>query len=52
MKIREMLGGDNPIAREVEALWHEYEDGATPEALLVKDFDKVRNLVRICTYNT
>ena len=29
-------------ADEMEALWHEYEQGQTPEAKLVKDFDKVR----------
>ena len=29
---------------EIEALWHEYEAGATPEAQLVKDFDKARAL--------
>lgn len=27
--------------QEVEALWQEYEDGKSPEALMVKDFDKV-----------
>ena len=27
--------------QEIEALWQEYEEGKTPEALLVKDFDKV-----------
>lgn len=26
--------------QEVEALWQEYEDGQTAEAMLVKDFDK------------
>lgn len=26
---------------EIEALWHEYEQGQSPEARLVKDFDKV-----------
>ena len=28
-------------AAEVKELFEEYEAGATPEALLVKDFDKV-----------
>ena len=28
--------------QEVEILWQEYEDGKSPEALMVKDFDKVR----------
>ncbi len=27
--------------QEIEALWQEYEDGKSPEALMVKDFDKV-----------
>lgn len=27
--------------QEVQALWQEYEGGKTPEALMVKDFDKV-----------
>ena len=27
--------------QEVEALWQEYEDGKSPEALMVKDLDKV-----------
>lgn len=30
-----------PAAEEIEALWHEYEQGQTAEARLVKDFDKV-----------
>ena len=31
-----------PAAAEVKELFEEYEAGQTPEALLVKDFDKVR----------
>lgn len=27
--------------KEVEELWHEYESASSPEAQLVKDFDKV-----------
>lgn len=30
--------------QEIEALWQEYEDGKSPEALIVKDFDKVCEL--------
>ena len=29
---------------EIEELWHEYEQGQTPAAQLVKDFDKVLRL--------
>ena len=29
--------------KEVEELWHEYESASSPEAQLVKDFDKVRS---------
>ena len=28
--------------KEVEELWQEYEAASSPEAMLVKDFDKVR----------
>lgn len=31
----------------MEALWHEYEAGSTPEAQLVKDFDKVGHIVGV-----
>ena len=30
--------------KEVEELWHEYESASSPEAQLVKDFDKARSL--------
>lgn len=33
---------------EIKKLFEEYEEGQTPEALLVKDFDKVGNLL-VCT---
>ena len=32
-------------AAEVKELFEEYEAGQTPEALLVKDFDKVRKRI-------
>ena len=35
---------------EIEALWQEYEDGRSPEALMVKDFDKV-SLQRLASDN-
>jgi 5'-deoxynucleotidase YfbR-like HD superfamily hydrolase len=30
-----------PAGEEIEELWREYEEGQTPAAQLVKDFDKV-----------
>lgn len=35
--------------QEIEALWQEYEDGQTAEAVMVKDFDKVS---AICLKNS
>ncbi len=35
-------------AREVAELWHEYEAAASPEALLVKDFDKLEMIIQVC----
>lgn len=32
------------VAEEVRELWQEYENNSTPEAKLVKDFDKVCKL--------
>lgn len=32
----------------ISSLWQEYEDGQTPEAKLVKDFDKVVCLIMLC----
>lgn len=32
---------DHFAGEEIEQLWHEYEQGQTPAAQLVKDFDKV-----------
>nr|GEW87153.1 HD domain-containing protein 2 isoform X2 [Tanacetum cinerariifolium] len=34
-----IVGG--PRAEEMHALWMEYEESSTPEAKVVKDFDKV-----------
>lgn len=39
-KLKQMLGGI-VAATEIESLWREYEAGTTPEAAVVKDFDKV-----------
>ena len=35
---------NSPAGEEIEELWHEYEQGQTPAAQLVKDFDKVLRL--------
>ncbi len=37
-------------AREVESLWLEYEAASSPEALLVKDFDKLEMVVTAFQY--
>ena len=34
-------------AHEVEALWREYEAQATPEAHMVKDFDKLEMIIQV-----
>ncbi|CAN1811568.1 5'-deoxynucleotidase HDDC2 [Linum perenne] len=33
------------VAKEIEQLWKEYEDNSSPEAKLVKDFDKVLHFI-------
>jgi hypothetical protein len=35
------------LAKEVLELWNEYEAGASPEALLVKDFDKLEMIIQV-----
>lgn len=42
--------GDQPVAQEIAQLWQEYEDAATPEALLVKDLDKFEMIVQALEY--
>ncbi len=37
-------------AREIEVLWHEYEDQSTPESHLVKDFDKLEMIIQAHEY--
>ncbi|KAF8070979.1 hddc2 [Scenedesmus sp. PABB004] len=49
-RIKDMLGPHTHAAQEVEALWHEYEAQATPEAHLVKDFDKLEMIVQAHEY--
>ncbi|GAB4820545.1 hypothetical protein N2152v2_007591 [Parachlorella kessleri] len=49
-RIKEMLGGSSLAGAEIEELWHEYEEAATPEANLVKDFDKVEMILQALEY--
>jgi putative hydrolase of HD superfamily len=37
-------------AQEIFSLWEEYEVAATPEALLVKDFDKFEMIMQALEY--
>lgn len=47
----ELLGGDSTEAATfIAGAWREYEDGATPEARLVKDCDKVEMLLQAVEY--
>ncbi|KAF9199062.1 HD domain-containing protein 2 [Haplosporangium sp. Z 27] len=45
----ELLGWTEQ-AREIEGLWNEYEAASTPEALLVKDFDKFEMIMQALEY--
>ncbi|KAG2435552.1 hypothetical protein HYH02_011846 [Chlamydomonas schloesseri] len=49
-RIKDMLGPDTVAASEVESLWLEYEAAASPEALLVKDFDKLEMIITATQY--
>ncbi|KAI7872709.1 HD domain-containing protein [Spinellus fusiger] len=40
------------MAQEITALWLEYEEASTPEALLVKDLDKFEMIVQAMEYET
>ncbi|KAI8079877.1 HD domain-containing protein [Halteromyces radiatus] len=44
------LLGDTTMAQEIVNLWHEYEEGKTPEALFVKDLDKFEMIVQALEY--
>ncbi|KAG9065862.1 HD domain-containing protein 2 [Linnemannia hyalina] len=46
---RELLGWSDQ-AQEISGLWEEYEAAATPEALLVKDFDKFEMIMQALEY--
>lgn len=44
-----MLGG-GPRAKEIHDLWLEYEANSSPEAKVVKDFDKVEMILQALEY--
>ena len=48
-KLSEILG-DHPLGPELMALWQEYEDGISPEALYVKDIDKFEMIAQANEY--
>uniref|UniRef100_A0A0C9QL17 5'-deoxynucleotidase n=1 Tax=Wollemia nobilis TaxID=56998 RepID=A0A0C9QL17_9CONI len=48
-KMCQMLGG-GLRAKEIYELWNEYEDNITPEAKIVKDFDKVEMILQALEY--
>jgi putative hydrolase of HD superfamily len=50
-QLREALGGTAaPAAAALEELWREYEDATSPEACLVKDFDKLEMILQASEY--
>eukprot|EP00803_Ostreobium_quekettii_P011578 evm.model.scf_875.3 EVM.evm.TU.scf_875.3 scf_875:33738-39044(+) len=48
--IKNMLGVHTSVAEEVGSLWREYESGSSPEALLVKDLDKLEMIQQAHEY--
>ncbi len=48
-EMRALLGRDTAAGAELEALWREYEEQTTPEAQLVKDFDKLEMILQAGT---
>jgi len=49
-RIKEMLGSACAEAGEIEELFNEYEAGSSPEAKLVKDFDKLEMILQAHEY--
>mmetsp|Transcript_1828 Transcript_1828/g.5334 ORF Transcript_1828/g.5334 Transcript_1828/m.5334 type:complete len:214 (+) Transcript_1828:144-785(+) len=49
-KIRQTIGTDQLAGEEIEQLWHEYEQGTSPAAQLVKDFDKLEMILQAQEY--
>ena len=51
VRMREMLGGgDCTTAKEIEQLWHEYEEGTSAEARLAKDLDKLEMILQVLVH--
>ncbi|KAJ6406997.1 hypothetical protein OIU84_010503 [Salix udensis] len=44
-----LLGAESR-AKEMSELWNEYEENSTPEAKIVKDFDKVEMILQALEY--
>lgn len=44
------LLGEPSRAKEIHELWMEYEENSTPEAKIVKDFDKVEMILQAMEY--
>lgn len=49
-QIRDALGSDALAGEEIQQLWHEYEEGTSPAAQLVKDFDKLEMILQAHEY--
>lgn len=49
-QMKAMLGEHTHAAQEVDVLWHEYEAQSSPEAALVKDFDKLEMILQAHEY--
>lgn len=43
-----LLHPSNLVLTQVGSLWREYEAGQSPEARLVKDFDKLEMIIQVC----
>lgn len=49
-QLRKALGETSTIADEFVALWSEYENASTPEAVLVKQIDKLEMVIQAFIY--
>lgn len=51
-KLGSTLGDSHPLGQELLALWEEYEEGSTKEALYVKDIDKFEMILQAHEYES